>query len=155
MEDASAPPPAPRPLLRGLCCNDDPATGRAIEAILGRCGFNVVGQVASAADTMVAAGLCEPHVVVIDLVLTGDLGLGALAALRAVAPRCAVVVFSSLDTMGPAALEAGAYDFVGIADLRALERSLRRLADELQLALGANSSAGTSRGRRSRKAPVS
>lgn len=154
MDDASPQPPAPRPLLRGLCCNDDPSTGRAIEAILGRCGFEVVGQVCSAADTMVAAGLCEPDAVVLDLVLTGDLGLDALAALRAVAPRCAVVVISSLDTMAPAALDAGAYDFVDIADLRALERSLRRLSTELQLGLGASSPAG-SRGRRSTKAPAS
>lgn len=116
--------------LRGLLCNDEPATRRAVEVILRRCGYNVIAEVGSAAEAIVAAGVGTPDVMVLDLALTGDLGLGALAALYAASPGCAVIVVSSFDTMRPATLEAGAYDFVGNSDLRALERSLQRLAAE-------------------------
>ncbi len=116
--------------LRALFCNDGAASRRAVEVMLHRCGFDVVGDVASAIEAVVAASVGEPDAVVLDLGLTGDLGLGALAALHAASPGCAVILVSSFDTMRAAALEAGAYDFVGNADLRVLERSLRRLAAE-------------------------
>ena len=116
--------------LRALSCNDTPATRRAVEVILHRCKFQVVTEVRSAAEAIVAAGIGRPDVVVLDLALTGDLGLRALPALHGACPGSAVVVVSSFDTMRPAALAAGAYDFVGNSDLRALERSLQRLAAE-------------------------
>jgi len=114
--------------LRGLLCMDDPATRRAVDVLLRRCGYRVIAEVGSAAEAIVAAGIGEPDAVVLDLALTGDLGLGALAALHAASPGCAVIVVSSFDTMRPATLEAGAYDFVGNSDLRGLWRSLQRLA---------------------------
>lgn len=164
-------PVMPAEPLRGLLCNDEPATRRAVEVILRRCGYHVIAEVGSAADAIVDARVGKPDAVVLDLALTGDLGLGALAALHAASPGCAVIVVSSFDTMRPAALEAGAYDFVGNSDLRALERSLQRLAaggpqvarDDssctapvVQLE-GAPTSTGTSAatGSRRRKAPAS
>jgi DNA-binding NarL/FixJ family response regulator len=114
--------------LRGLSCIDDPATRRAVDVILRRCGYHVIAEVGSAAEAIVAAGVGKPDAVVLDLALTGDLGLGVLAALHAASPGCAVIVVSSFDTMRPATLEAGAYDFLANSDLRVLERSLLRLA---------------------------
>ncbi|HVM04745.1 MAG TPA: response regulator [Acidimicrobiales bacterium] len=118
----------PAEALRALSCNDDAGIRRAVEVIVRRCGYDLVGDVGAAGEAIVAAGVAEPDVVVLDLALTGDLGLGAVAGLHAVCPRCAVIVVSSFDSMRQAALAAGAYDFVGNADLRALERALRRLA---------------------------
>jgi len=118
----------PAEALRALSCNDDAGIRRAVEVIVRRCGCDLVGDVGAAGEAIVAAKVAEPDVVVVDLALTGDLGLGVVAGLHAVCPRCAVIVVSSFDTMRQAALAAGAYDFVGNADLRALERSLRRLA---------------------------
>lgn len=142
--------------LRGLCCDDEPAACRAVEAILDRCGFEVVAPVASAGEAVAAAAAARPDALVIDLALTGDPGLRTLALVRAAAPGCAVIVVSSLDTMGPAARDAGAYDFVAKSDLRALETCLRRLVGEVQGAAVARgpSAAGLS-GSRSTKAPVS
>lgn len=142
--------------LRWLCWIDEPNTSRAVGAVLRRCGFETAGAVTSPAEALVATGGCEPDVVVLDLALTGELGLGAVQALHAVAPKCAVVVVSSFDTMRPAALQAGAYDFVGLSDLRLLERCMRRLAADLQVALEASSPPTTARrGSRSTKAPSS
>lgn len=114
--------------LRALSCNDTAATRRSVEVILQRCGFRIVAEVRSAAEAIVAAEVGRPDVVVLDLALTGDLGLTALPRLRAACHGVAVIVVSSFDDMRPAALAAGAFDFVGDADLRALERSLQRLA---------------------------
>jgi DNA-binding NarL/FixJ family response regulator len=101
--------------------------------ILERTGFRLIAEVDSAADLIVATGRNLPDAVVLDLTLTGDLGLRALAGVHAACPDCAVVVVSSFHTMRQAALDAGAHDFVGTADLRALETSLRELASELQI----------------------
>lgn len=103
-----------------------------MEAILARCGFDLVGSVESAGDALVAVELATPDVVVVDLTLTGDLGVRVVTALRAAQPRCAVVVLSPFPSLRQSALEAGAYDFVAdsSSDLRELERCLRRLADE-------------------------
>lgn len=117
---------------RGLVCDDAPASRRAVEAILAGCGFEVVASVGSAAEALVATELSSPDVIVLDLALTGDLGLRVVAALRAAHSGCAVVVLSSFASLRRPALDAGAYDFVADAgaDLRELEGCLRRLADE-------------------------
>ena len=117
---------------RGLVCDDEPASRRAVEAILAGCGFEVVASVGSAAEALVATELSSPDVVVLDLALAGDLGLRLIAALRFAQPGCAVVVLSSFTSLRRPALDAGAYDFVADAgaDLRELEACLRRLVDE-------------------------
>ena len=116
--------------LRALSCNDGAEARRAVEVILRRCGFSVVAQVASATEAIAAVRVAEPDTVVLDLTLSGDLGLGAVTRIHAAYPDCAVIVVSSFEAIRVAALEAGAYDFVGTADLRALEQSLRRLAGD-------------------------
>lgn len=115
--------------LRVLFCNDT-VTCRPIQVLLERCGCHAAGKVSSAAEAIVAAGHVQPDAIVVDLGLTGDLGLAAVARLDDACPGSAVIVVSSFDTMRLAALEAGAYDFVEHSDLRVLERSLRRLAAE-------------------------
>lgn len=99
---------------------------------MGRSGFEVVGEVASAADAVVAVELASPDALVLDLALTGALGLGILAAVGAAAPGCAVVLLSSFDGMRRVALEAGAYEVVASSDLRGLERALRRLGEQVR-----------------------
>ena len=102
-----------------------------MEAILAGCGFEMVASVESAGEALVAASLSEPDVVVVDLALTGDLGLKVISALRTAQPSCAVVVLSPFPSLRGPALEAGAYDFVAdsSSDLRELERCMRRLSD--------------------------
>lgn len=119
-------------LLRGLVCDDAPASRHAVEAILTRSGFEVVGSFGSVPETLLAAELSAPDVIVLDLALAGDLGLRVIAALQAARPGCAVVVLSPFASLRGSTLEAGAYDFVpdpGL-DLRELERCIRRLAGE-------------------------
>ena len=115
--------------LQGLVYDDDPDTRRAVVAILARCGFQVAGYVASPADALVAA-TANPDVIVLDLALSGSRGLGILAALRAVAPGCALVVLSPFGALRQAALEAGACDFIDKRDMRQLEGCLRAVAEQ-------------------------
>jgi len=117
-------------LPRALVWDDEPATSRAIAAILRRSGFEVIATVVSPADALLTAELSALDVVVVDLALTGDLGLGMIGALRAAQPRCAIVVLSPFEALRPAAMAAGAYDVVADAgeDLRALEQCLLRVA---------------------------
>lgn len=106
---------------------------RAIEAILRRCGFDVIATVASPAAALMTADLSRLDVAVVDLALAGDLGLGMIEALRTAQPRCAVVVLSPFEELRGPAMAAGAFDVVSDAwsDLRALEQCLRRAAAEL------------------------
>ena len=117
-------------LPRALVWDDDPSTSRAVTAILCRSGFEVIATVVSPADALMAVEFSAPDVVVVDLALTGDLGLGMISAFRAAQPRCAIVVLSPFEALRPAAIAAGAYDVVvnAASDLRALERCLVRAA---------------------------
>ena len=117
-------------LPRALLWDDDPSSSRAVAAILRRSGFEVIATVVSLADASLAVELSAPDIVVVDLALTGDLGLGMISAFRTAQPRCAIVVLSPFEALRPAAIAAGAYDVVVNAgsDLRALERCLLRAA---------------------------
>jgi DNA-binding NarL/FixJ family response regulator len=117
-------------VLRGLIYSDDAVTRRAVTVIMDRRGFDVVGEVVSAADAMEATERTRPHAIVLDLALTGVLGLGMLGRLMTAAPGCSILVLSAFDELHPAALDAGAYQVVSESDLRELERCLARVADE-------------------------
>lgn len=112
----------------GLICTDDEVTRGAVRAMMARRGFTVVAEVDSAAAAIEAAARWSPEVAVVDLAVTAGLGLGILARLLGVAPRCAVVVLSDFPGLDLAALEAGAAELVAEHDLRGLDRCLRRLS---------------------------
>lgn len=107
---------------------DDEETARAVEAILDRCGFDLVTGTSSLCEVLDQVQLAAPDVAVVDLLSAGLLGLGLVRSLRRVAPECRVIVLSTFDTLRPAALEAGALELVPSTDLRLLEACLRRLS---------------------------
>ncbi len=114
--------------LRGLIWNDDAEARRAVESVMEHCGFQVVAVVASASPAMRAARRTRPHVIVLDLALTGELGLRVVPQLTTAAPGVAVVVLSSFRTLEEAALEAGACEVLDTSDMRQLERCLQWVA---------------------------
>lgn len=129
--------------LRGMCCHDDPGTARAVRLILDRCGFDPAADTRTVGEAVAVAAVVRPDVVVVDLDLTGTLGLGVVAALHDASPGSKVVVLSSFDTMRPAVLAAGAHDFVVSVDLRDLESALSALARVRAYEHGARSAVGT------------
>lgn len=107
--------------MRGLVCHDDVAAQRAIGVIMARSGFTDLAVAPYASHALTAAAQLEPDAVVVDLAVTGELGLGAVAAFREAAPGCLVFVLSPFVGLRPQAREAGALCLVDPRDLRHLE----------------------------------
>lgn len=106
---------------------DDPQVRFAVAALLHRHGFEVAVCPGPMARAVVAVERRRPHVVVIEIALTGIAGLAALSSIRTAAPGCAIIVLSQLEGLRQAALEAGASDVVGTTDLRRLAACVRHL----------------------------
>jgi DNA-binding NarL/FixJ family response regulator len=76
--------------------------------------LEVVGEAGDAAEAVSLAQTLRPDVVLMDVDLSGTDGISAMAALRQVAPRSTVVIFTLYDdvAMRARAREAGAAAFV-------------------------------------------
>lgn len=121
---------APTATLAAVICEDDAVVAAALIATLkGLYGFDVVAAVASGDDVVAAASRTRPAVVVVDLALAGEAGLGIVPALREVAPGCAVVVLvpRPFGRLRASAEEVGAMALVELSDLRALRRCLEQV----------------------------
>jgi DNA-binding NarL/FixJ family response regulator len=81
--------------LHALICDDDTMTRRVVATILEQEGFEVVGETELAIQAIELVRSLQPHVVVLDLALTGLSGTDALPDLQAAAPDCQVVVFTA------------------------------------------------------------
>lgn len=109
------------PPMRGLVCHDDVAAQRAIGVLMKRSGFTDPVVAAYASEGVDAAERSKPDAVVVDLAVTGDLGLCAIAAFHHAAPCCLVLCLSSFTALEPLARAAGALCLVDPRDLRHLE----------------------------------
>lgn len=115
--------------LRALVCDDDPLTRQVVSDLLTDIGFRVVAELDVAPAVIDLAHIVHPDVIVLDVSLMGMTGIEALPALRAAAPGCAVIVYSSFDTARAEALQAGAVAVVDKTRPDDLEQELRRLAE--------------------------
>lgn len=115
--------------LRALVCDDDPLTRRVVGDLLHDTGFDVVAELDVATAAIDVARSVRPAVVVLDVSLLGMTGIEALPALRAVAPDCAIVVYSSFDNARSEALAAGATAVVDKTRPDDLEAALRTVAE--------------------------
>lgn len=107
--------------LRGLIVHDDPAMQRALGVIMERCGFQVSLVDGFATDAVRVAEVLRPDAVVIDLALSGDLGLQMLPLFRRASPACMIVVLSPLTALRQRARELGGFGLVDPRDLRHVE----------------------------------
>ena len=93
--------------------------------------IEVVGEAANGQEAVKLAEAEQPDVVVMDVVMPGMDGIAATEALRALLPRCAVVIHSLHDDAKTEAraLAAGAAAFVcKCAPAEALLTAIRRVA---------------------------
>jgi ActR/RegA family two-component response regulator len=119
-----------------MVCDADPRSRRAVEAAMQRAGIEVV-LTASAVSTIVReARVLGPDIVVVDLTLAGETGLGIVAQLVGPTPECAVVLLSPFDTLRQAALEAGAYELIVTEDIQRLQSCVEMIADARRDARG-------------------
>jgi len=99
---------------RIIVADDHPLTRDALASLLGRNGFDVVGEAADGAEAIELASSTQPDLVLLDLSMPGMDGLTALPRLRAAAPDCEVVVLTASGTEGNllAAIRAGAAGYL-------------------------------------------
>ena len=99
---------------RIIVADDHPLTRDALASLLGRNGFEVVGEAADGAEAIELASSTQPDLVLLDLSMPGMDGLTALPRLRAAAPDCEVVVLTASGTEDNllAAIRAGAAGYL-------------------------------------------
>jgi DNA-binding response OmpR family regulator len=122
-----APVVAAPPVLRAMVYDGEESSRRAISAVAERAGSVVVG---TSDSTPILSDLRAslPDLIVLELALAGERGLGIVSVLLGELPVSAVILLSPFETLRTPALEAGAYELVGKRDLRDLAGAVRRLA---------------------------
>lgn len=104
--------------MQVLICDDQEAfRAAAREVVMAAHGFEVVGQVETGEESIVAAGRLHPDLVLMDVHLPGIDGLEASRRIRAADPRVAVLLLSTYDQEEFSAriAESGAIAFISKA----------------------------------------
>jgi DNA-binding NarL/FixJ family response regulator len=129
-----------------LICDDNEAVRALVGIIVDRAlGLTVVGEAADGNEAIVEATRLQPDVIILDLAMPRLSGLEAIPALRRVAPRAQIIVFSGFASASVAeqVLALGAVSYIekgaspdtivatieqALADAAGLPASLTQLA---------------------------
>jgi len=98
-----------------LICDDNEAVRALVGLIVDRAaGLTVVGEAADGNEAIVEATRLQPDVIMLDLAMPKLSGLEAIPALRRIAPRAQIIVFSGFATASVAAqvLSLGAVSYL-------------------------------------------
>lgn len=100
--------------VRVVLADDTPDIRALLRLMLGRAGYEVVGEAGTGAEAVALAQELQPDVVILDLAMPVMDGLEAIPLIRVGAPGAKVVVFSGFksDRIEAEALTAGAHAFV-------------------------------------------
>jgi CheY-like chemotaxis protein len=110
-EDA---PPFPRhPHARVLVVDDEPEFREVVAEYLAGKGFDA-REAASGEEAIKRVAEFQPHIVLLDLMMTGIGGLEALREIKALAPETCVIIVTAVEDLTAArgALARGAADYV-------------------------------------------
>lgn len=113
------------PPLTVLLVEDDDTIKRAVSGIAERCEVELLRPETCAADAIASAGRHRPGAIVVDLDLSGVLGLRIVPALLVASPGSAVIAISPFEGLRDKVLEAGAVAMFDPSDLRLLDACLR------------------------------
>jgi DNA-binding NtrC family response regulator len=102
-----------RPVAHVMVVDDDAGVREALVEFLELQRFRV-SQAADAAGALLVIGEAAPDVVLLDIEMPGLSGTDALPAIRALAPRAAVIMVSGTtdEDVAKRALARGAFDYV-------------------------------------------
>ena len=98
-----------------LICDDNEAVRALVGMIVDQAlGLTVVGEAADGNEAIVEAKRLQPDVIILDLAMPRLSGLKAIPALRLIAPRAQIIVFSGFATASVAAqvLALGAVSYL-------------------------------------------
>ena len=104
--------------VRVLICDDQEAfRAAAREVVNATQGFEVVGESDTGEESVLAAGLLHPDLVLMDVHLPGIDGLEASRRIREAYPKVAVLLLSTYDReeFAPRIAESGAIAFISKA----------------------------------------
>jgi two-component system chemotaxis response regulator CheY len=112
-----------------LLADDDDRFRAIVRSVLEDDGYEVVAEAADADATIAAARAHLPDVVVLDLVMTGSVGLSTARALLADDPRRPILIISSLfdPVVEQQAVALGAWYLEKAEGVEALERAIERV----------------------------
>ena len=116
---------------RAVVCDDDGIARRVVTHLLADGGYEVVGEAATAVELLGLVDQLAPHVIVLDMALTGMSGMDALPLLRTSRPGAVIVVSSAFDDLREQAADAGADYVVDKLDALELAEVLRKVSVEL------------------------
>jgi DNA-binding NarL/FixJ family response regulator len=116
--------------LRAVICDDDATLRRVVAVMAGQAGFHVVGEAALALDALALVEMTTPHVVVLDLSMTGMSGAEVIAPMKAASPDTAIIVYTAFDVMADLAAVKGVFAVVRKDEPGKLEDALRRVAGD-------------------------
>lgn len=122
--------------IRVLIIDDSPHFLEAASAFLQlERTFKVVGTAANAEEAVTRSGQLQPDIILLDLQLSKSSGLSLIPILKENLPYTRIIVLSMMEDTAfrPAALEAGADDFVSKQSMSrmlvpALHRQIQRSA---------------------------
>jgi ActR/RegA family two-component response regulator len=111
-----------------LLCGDGTVSCAVLERTVVDAGFEVAAKVRHWSEAVQRVADLAVDVAVVDLALTGSVGVRVVPVLRSAAPSCEVIAISPLAQIDLAVLDAGAVVVVQPDDLRPLTTALRRIA---------------------------
>lgn len=117
-------------VLHAVVYDGDVRSRRAVLVIVEGSGIRVLEASGGVPDLVEHVRVLLPDLIVLELALSGSLGLGVVPALLAAVPGASVVLLSPFLGLREAARRAGAYELVDDSDLRELRRCVRRLMAE-------------------------
>jgi DNA-binding NarL/FixJ family response regulator len=95
--DAAVTAPASQQAIRVLVADDHAVVREGIRQVLSVGGFEVIGEAATAAETLALARRLEPDVVILDISMPDGTGLDVTPRLREVVPDTRILILSIHD----------------------------------------------------------
>lgn len=119
-------------MFKILVVDDHPLIRSAVSMVLGRQGYEVVGEAESGVDAIQLARLHDVDLIVLDITMPGLDGLEVIGRIKASGLKCRILILTSQSALfySQRCMKAGADGFITKSqDLRDLLRAVKILMD--------------------------